>query len=104
MKQYFTGFFTVLIFSLLLFSCDKDENEDVDYINCKWLKTRNLIGSNMFEIVYCESDCPSGDTIWDSDWVHYYRDDDMVEYKLIGSNTIRTWDLTTVTSYTYEPK
>ena len=104
MKQYFIGIFTVLIFSLLLFSCDKDENEIVDYIDCKWMKTSTLITSVFIEIVYCESNCPSGDIIWDSDWVHYYRNDDMVEYKLKDSNSIKTHDLTTNDNYTYEPK
>ena len=100
MKQYFTGFFIVLIFSLLLFSCDKDE--DVDYINCKWLKTRDLINLQFLEIVYCVSNCPSGDVIHNSEWVHYYRDDEVVEYKRTGSTSISTWDLTKVTSFTYE--
>ena len=96
-----TKHITLLLFIVLAFwGCE--EEQDVDYINCKWLMTRDLIGSQMFEIVYCKSNCPSGDTIWDSDWVHYYRDDIMVEYKLKGSNSIRTWDLTKVTSYTYE--
>ena len=98
------NYFIVLILCLSFFSCGINEEEEVDYINCKWLKTRDLIGSQFLEIVYCVSNCPSGDTIWDSDWVHYYRDDDMVEYKLNGSNSIRTWDLTTVTSFTYGPK
>ena len=95
----------LLLFILLaLNGCSEDGSEQKGYINCKWLKTRNLVNLQFLEIVYCESDCPNGDTIWDSEWVHYYRDDDMVEYKLNGSNSIRTWDLTTVTSFTYGPK
>ena len=102
MKKYL-----IIAISIVLFSGCEDKEQDIeplDYINCKWLKTRTLIGTQFLEIVYCESDCPNGDTIWDSEWVHYYRDDDMVEYKLKSSNSIRTWDLTKNHSYTYEPK
>ena len=81
---------------------DKDENEDVDYINCKWLKTRTLINLQFLEIVYCVSNCPSGDVIHNSERVNYYREDEIVEYKRIGSTSISTWDLMKVTSYTYE--
>ena len=94
----------LLILPLLFWLGCEDEKEDVDYINCKWLKTRNLVNLQFLEIVYCESNCPSGDVIHDCVWVHLYKDTQIVEYKTTGSSSIRTWDLTTVTSYTYEPK
>ena len=44
MKQYFTGFFTVLIFSLLLYSCDKDENVTSGGLNVRVINlTENSI-------------------------------------------------------------
>ena len=93
------------ILPLLIFvACDDNSNEEISYINCKWLKTRTLINTQFFEIVYCESDCPEGDTVYDCEWVHLYQETQIVEYKLSGSSAVNTWDLTSVTSYNYDTK
>ena len=94
----------LLILPLLLWTACDDEKEELPYINCKWVKTRTLINLQFLEIVYCVSNCPDGDVIHDCAWVHLYQDTKIVEYQYTGSSSINTWDLTNVTSYTYEER
>jgi len=92
------------IITLLFVSCKSTPEEDLGYIDCKWVRIyEGMINNLPLYNVYCVSDCPDGayDIQKDCNWVHLYKDEERLEYK--QSDGIHTRDLDGK-NYTYDSK